>query len=125
MSNEGKHLSFPFRIGQDGRAAAVTTIEDHVREELYQLILTNPGERLNLPEFGGGVRMLVFEGTDKTMEGLAKARIAQALTRWLGHRVAIEGLDVSAENGEVDVAITYRIAGQDDSRVIRFQRAAG
>ena len=33
---KGKHLSFPFRISSDGRTADVSTLEDHVRDELIQ-----------------------------------------------------------------------------------------
>ena len=62
----GKHLSFPFRIGKDGRTAEVTTLEEHVRDELIQLLLTNLGERPFLVEFGGGLRRLVFEPADET-----------------------------------------------------------
>ncbi|ASC73030.1 hypothetical protein XM38_039920 [Halomicronema hongdechloris C2206] len=51
---DGRHLSFPFRIAADGRTAQVDTLEQHVRDELIQLILTNPGERLFLPELGRG-----------------------------------------------------------------------
>ena len=59
--NNGLHLAFPFRIGNNGRAAQVTTLEEHVRDELVQLILTNPAERLFLPEFGGGARRCIGE----------------------------------------------------------------
>src|SRR5436190_16601551 len=71
--NNGRHLAFPFRIGGDGRAAQVATLEDHVRDELVQLILTNPAERPFLPEFGGGVRRLVFENIQDTTGAMVKA----------------------------------------------------
>ena len=49
----GRHLSFPFRVGVGGRTAQVSTLEEHVRDEIIQLLLTSPAERLFLPEFGG------------------------------------------------------------------------
>jgi phage baseplate assembly protein W len=122
----GKHLSFPFRVGVDGRTAEVSVLEEHVRDELIQLLLTNPAERLFLPEFGGGVRRLVFEPADKSTTGaIAKAVITQNITRWLGHRVTLESLTVEVENERIEVEITYRIAGTEDSRVLRFQRGGG
>jgi phage baseplate assembly protein W len=121
----GRHLSFPFRVGGDGRAAQVSTLEEHVRDELVQLLLTNPAERLFLPDFGGGVRRLVFEGADETTAGFAKAVITQSVTRYLGHRVTLEELTVRAENETIEVDIKYRIAGTEDSRVLRFQRRGG
>jgi phage baseplate assembly protein W len=121
----GNHLSFPFQIGADGRTACVSSIEDHVRDELIQLILTNPGERLFLPEFGGGARHLVFENLYDTTAAMAKATITQAVTRWLGHRIVLEDLKVSIENETIDIEIKYRVAATEETRVMKFQRKGG
>ena len=121
----GNHLSFPFRIGKDGRTAQVSTLEDHIREEIIQLILTNPGERVVQPEFGGGVRRLVFENADEVTGGITKAMLTQAVSRYLGHRVTLEDLDVIIENETIDITINYRIAGTEDTRVLKFQRSGG
>jgi phage baseplate assembly protein W len=118
----GRHLSFPFHIGTDGRTANVSSVEEHVRDEIMQLILTSPGERVNLPEFGGGARRLVFENIDDSTAGMTKARLTQAISSWLGHRITLEELKVLTEKEKIEVEIRYRIAGSDDTRVIRFQR---
>jgi hypothetical protein len=121
----GKHLSFPFRIGSDGRMAAVNTLEEHVRDEIVQLILTNLGERPFLVDFGGGVRRLVFEAANDATAAMAKAGITQAINRWLGHRVTLEYINVEVENSTITVDIRYRLAGTEDTRVLRFQRDGG
>jgi phage baseplate assembly protein W len=123
--NNGRHLAFPFRIGNNGRAVQVTTLEDHVRDELMQLILTNPAERLFVPEFGGGVRRLVFENIDETTGAMTKAILTRSISRWLGHRVVLENLTVEIENEKIEVDLKYRIAGTEDTRVLRFQRNGG
>jgi phage baseplate assembly protein W len=121
----GKHLSFPFRVGSDGRMAAVSTLDEHVHDELIQLILTNQGERPFLVEFGGGVRRLVFEFADEATASMAKANITQAINRWLGHRVTLEYINVEIADSTISVDIRYRLAGTDDTRVLRFQRSGG
>ena len=121
----GSHLSFPFRVGKDGRTAWVISLEEHVRDELIQLILTNPGERLFLPEFGGGARRLVFENIDEAVAGLTKATLTRAISKWLGHRITLEDLNVTVENETIEVDIKYRIAGTEDTRILRFQRSGG
>lgn len=123
--NNGRHLAFPFRIGREGRAAQVVTLEDHVRDELIQLILTNPAERLFLPEFGGGVRRLVFENIDETTGAMVKAILTRSVSRWLSSRVTLENLTVEIENEKIEVDLKYRIAGTEDARVLRFQRKGG
>ena len=119
---EGRHLSFPFHIGSDGRAAQVQTLDEHVRDELIQLILTNTGERLFLPEFGGGARRLVFENIGEMGAGILKAKMSQAIASWLGERLTVEDLAISVENVMIEVEIKYRILGTETTRVARFQR---
>jgi phage baseplate assembly protein W len=118
----GRHLAFPFRIDLDGRTATPRSPQDHIRDELLQLLLTNPGERPFIPEFGGGVRKLIFEPASDALAGVTRARITQALTRWLGHRVTLENIDVRFRDSTVEVEIKYRPAGTDDSRILKFQR---
>jgi phage baseplate assembly protein W len=121
----GKHLSFPFRVGNDGRMTNVKTLDEHVRDEIVQLILTNPGERPFLVDFGGGVRRLVFESADEATTAVTKATITQSINRWLGHRVVLEYIEAKVENSTISVDVRYRLAGTEDSRVLRFQRNGG
>ena len=121
----GQHLSFPFRIGTNGRMTAVATLEEHVRDELMQLLLTALGERPFLAEFGAGVRRLVFEAADETTAAMSKALITESGARWLGHRVVLELLEVAIENEQIQIDLKYRIAGTEDSRILRFQRKGG
>lgn len=118
----GRHLAFPFRIGQDGRTATPASLPDHVRDEVVQLLLTNPGERPFQPTIGGGVRKLIFEPASDVLRGMTKARITQALTTWLGQRLTVENLDVTFVDSMIEVEIRYRPAGTPDSRVVKFQR---
>jgi phage baseplate assembly protein W len=124
MLSNGRHLAFPFRIGSDGRAAAPLSDADQVRDEILQLLLTNPGERLFLPDFGGGVRKLVFEPASDVLLSMVKARITNALARWLGQQLTVEFIDVTFDDATalLEVSLKYRPAGSADSRVLKFQR---
>lgn len=122
MSEESNHLSYPFRVAGDGRTAQTQSLEEHVRDELIQLMLTNPGERAFLVEFGGGARSIVFQNVGEMEAGIIKARIAQAIAGWLGHRLTVEDLSVTAVNERVEVVIKYRISGDEDTRILRFKK---
>jgi len=117
---DGPHLAFPFRIGDDGRTARVTSLEGHVHDELIQLILTSPGERAFLPDFGGGVRRLVFDRADDTGAAMAKSVLSSSLSTYLGHRVIVEGLEVTAEDASLIFDLQYRLPDGDRSRRLRF-----
>ncbi len=125
IPTSGRHLSFPFQIGPDGRTVQVASQEEYVRDELIQLILTNLGERAFLPEFGGGARRLVFESASEATQAMTKAMLTQAISNWLGHRLTLENLTVIVENETIEVEIQYRLAGSEDSRLMRFQRGGG
>jgi len=121
----GKYLAFPFHIANDGKTAQIETVEQHIQEELIQLILTNIGERVFLPEFGAGVRRLVFKGVDETTNAMTKALISQSISKWLGQRITLQNLTVDFQNETIQITIQYRIAGTEDPRVLTFQRTGG
>ena len=118
----GRHMAFPFHIGKDGRTVTPASLDRHVRGEIVQLLLTNPGERPFLPTFGGGLRRLVFEGNNEATAGLAKAAISQALAYWLQERVEITALQVNPENAMLQVDLAYRIVATGEEKYLRFQR---
>ncbi len=122
---DGRHLAFPFRIGPEGRTVTVSTLEEHVYGEVLQLVLTSPGERLFVPDFGGGVRRLVFEGSGQTTEAMAKAMISQALSRWLDRRVTLQELTVTSQNSSLIIDLVYRVVSVEDLRRLRFERKGG
>ena len=56
------------------------------------------------------------------LRGVTKARIQQALSRWLGHRLSVEALEVEIEGETIDILVKFRPEGAADSRLLRFQR---
>jgi len=126
VRESGSHIAFPFRVSQKGSIEQISSVEEHIKQELIQLVLTDIGERLFLPEFGGGARGFVFKNVDAATSSIAKSTLMQAISKWLGHRSVIEDLEVTAaEEGkgeELNIAIKYRIAGTEDTREIMFQR---
>lgn len=119
----GRHLAFPFRIGPDGRTATPADHLNHVRGEVIQLLLTAPGERPFLPSFGAGLKRLVFERNDPVAAGLAKATVARNLSRWLGHRVTVELLEVVSQDSLLTVDLRYRVVATGEVRGMKLQGA--
>ena len=114
-------MAFPFRIGVDGRTVAPTDVNEHVRDEVVQLLLTNFGERPFMPSFGGGLRRLVFERNDEVTAGITKAQLSRSLSRWLGHRVQVVELNVIAEESTLTVDLRYRNLVTNSETQLSFQ----
>jgi phage baseplate assembly protein W len=117
----GNHLAFPFRISPNGSMEHVFVPDDHVKQELMQLLLTDGGERLFLPEFGGGVRSFVFKNINDELSSISKSALTQALSKWLGHRLIIEELKIFTEEEKLNIAIKYRLSGAEETRDIMFR----
>ena len=124
MTRPGRHLSFPFRIAADGRAATADTLDQQALEELVQLILTNQGERLFLPQFGGGARRLLFEGINEATATMSRTMITQAIQQWLPGRVILNQLNVTVNDTTIQIDLKYQVAGSSQIRQAIFQRSA-
>jgi len=68
---------------------------DQIKADLLQLLLTNPGERVMMPEFGVPLRTLLFEPNDPQLELAARVMITEALQKW-EPRIELEAVQVSS-----------------------------
>jgi phage baseplate assembly protein W len=104
MNNQ--YIDYPFHI--DGRGRAATTEEDdHIRDMIEQVLFTNPGERVNLPDFGCGIKQLVFAPNSDTLATVTQFTINQALQKWLGDLITVQSVDVHADEATLTIQIVY------------------
>jgi hypothetical protein len=115
----GRGISFPPRVGSDGRVAWSEGGEN-VRESIRVILMTEQRERLRLPEFGGDLKRFLFEPNTVTTHSLLRDRIERALEIW-EPRVALESITVEADASDTEAAvasIAYKlVATQTKDRV--------
>jgi phage baseplate assembly protein W len=104
------YLAFPFRVSAGG--PAVSDRSNHIREQIEQVLFTNPGERVFRPEFGAGIRALVFEPNSTALWDLTRKRLTASLTEALQGEVDPRTLEIEVEGeGEtLMVIISYTLA---------------
>jgi uncharacterized protein len=109
LSDPG-YMKFPFRVGRDG--PRYSTRAEHVREQIEQVLFTHPGERVFRPEFGAGVRALLFEPNASPLRELARKRLIASLAEALRGEVDPRTLEVEVEQaGErLLIRIAYALA---------------
>ena len=113
------YLDFPF--GVDARGATATVGEDdHVRDLIMQVLFTNPGERVNRPEFGCGLRSLVFLPNSSALAAATQALVKGALQKWLEREVQVEAVQIEARDERLEVIVAYRRRSGGDRQVDRF-----
>lgn len=115
----GRGISFPPRVGADGRIV-LSAGEDNVRDSIQIILLTNQRERLRLPDFGGNLSQFLFEPNTVTTRHQIGEGIKRALAQW-EPRIAVESVTVEPDPEDVQAAIAtlqYRlIATQARERV--------
>lgn len=98
----GQGLSFPPRVGPDGRLAW-SAGEQNVQESIRLILMTTPGERLMRERFGCGLRQFLFEPNTVTTRELIRQRIIQAIGRW-EPRVRVQEVLVEKDSADPRIA---------------------
>ena len=103
--------AYPFRIDPASGQASQTNYATHVDQMIRQVLLTAPGERADLPEFGCGLRQLVFAPHSTALDATTKILVQEALGRWLSDQITVQKVTVQApaagEEEQLEVEIDY------------------
>jgi phage baseplate assembly protein W len=105
----GKGWAFPVAVDATGEIATAV-YEADIDQAVRIIIGTEPGERVMRPDFGAGLRGLMFEPINTTTMALAQYRVQHALTLW-EPRIDSVTVKVNADppNGRLNIAVGYRI----------------
>lgn len=106
----GRGIAFPPRVGPDGRIAW-SQGELNVREAIRIILLTDEGERIRRPQFGGGLVRLLFEPNTAATRQAIRDRIQRALAEW-EPRIKVASVEVEPDPADREAAIatvTYRL----------------
>jgi phage baseplate assembly protein W len=115
------NIDFPFHFDDRGRTAT-TTDTDHIRDMIEQLLFTNPGERVNRPEFGSGLLQLVFAPNSPELAATLQFTMQAALQQWLGDVIEVQALEVTSEASRLQVFLHYGIKRTGEQRTDTFER---
>jgi len=99
-------FSFPFQINESGSMNWLSG-DDNIRGKIIQVLFTSPGERINMPEFGCGLRDLVFDPNNIVLAATTEFTVRKALERWLGDEILVEAVDVSNDEENLFITIVY------------------
>src|SRR5690606_22354055 len=120
MALDPRFLDFPFGLDASGRTAQ-TDADEHVRDLIWQVLFTSPGERVNRPDFGCGLRQLVFAPNSDALAAATQTLVHGSLLRWLNEVILVDEVKVEArdETLEVTVGYTRRATGERREDVFR------
>lgn len=120
-------FAYPIRIdvAAASQQTAQTDYPTHVDQMVRQLLLTAPGERVNLPQFGCGLRSLVFASNTDALAATVKLRVIQGMNQWLAGVVNVVDVvttggpgGAATEPGTLEVTVTYTLVETQTNQAV-------
>lgn len=116
------NIDFPFHFDPRGRTAA-TDDADHIRDMIEELLFTNPGERVNRPDFGSGLLQMVFAPNSKELASALQFTTQAEIQRYLGDLIDLQQLEVSVDDATLTVIVKYVIRATQSQQTQSFARS--
>lgn len=120
-----RDYAFPLRIDAGSQQTAAVPYAAHVEQMIEQILLTAPGERVDLPQFGCGLRQLVFAPLDDSLGATLVLQVVQALEQWLPGVVQVADVSVTTSDddaalapGTIQVTVTYTLVDTQTSEQV-------
>jgi phage baseplate assembly protein W len=107
----GAGWSFPVDPDRSTGELPLAAYEEDIRQAILIILQTNLGERLMRPDFGSGLRELVFEPLNTTTMSLVQHRVEQSLITW-EPRIRVHEVRVSVDGAlrnKLLVEISYEV----------------
>jgi phage baseplate assembly protein W len=115
-------FAYPIRVDSSSQQTAQATYLAHVQQMVRQLLLTSPGERVDLPQFGCGLMQLVFAPMSDALSATVQLRVLQAVNQWLAGivtavqvAVVTSNDDAALQPGILQVSLTYTVVETQSS----------
>lgn len=122
MDPEHRSFHFPVRIdGARGQLRQEKNHEAYVAQLIRQVLLTSPGERAHRPDFGAGLRRMVFSPNDEATAGLLRTTVHQALETWLGSLIRVDEIETEANEARLLVTVHYTIRTRGESQILNLE----
>ena len=114
-------LRYPLAVDASrGRLAQEQDFSDHIEQLVMQVLMTAPGERINRPDFGCGVKRLVFAPGGDVAATLAQTAVYQALTKWLPDAIAVNEVTAKASDATLNIRVGYVIKARGERHYLNL-----
>lgn len=116
--------AFRFPTGIDIGRGEISKERDYAKyisELIRQVLLTAPGERVNLPDFGAGLRNYVFSNINDSTASLVQTAIFQSLDRWLGNLISVDEVKVSSDQSTLSVNVKYTLKARGNQELLNLE----
>jgi uncharacterized protein len=113
----GKGWRFPVSVNLTGGLSS-SAFEENVRQSIFIILGTAPGERVMRPDFGCRIHDLMFAPNNDVTSVRAAYYCEEAIYKYEPRiaEVEVQALPNPVEPNRLDINIAYVIAGSNDKR---------
>ncbi len=119
--NKNVTIGVAFPLDEKNMFQGTTSVLDQIKSNLLNVLLTYPGERINLPNFGVGLKQLIFE-QKIDLESL-KNNIQSQINRYVPD-IKLKGIRSETSENEHAIAIyltyNYLLDNSEDTIQLNF-----
>jgi phage baseplate assembly protein W len=115
------NIDFPFHVDGRGHTAATDDLV-HIRDMIEQLLFTNPGERVNRPDFGSGLLQMVFEPNSTELAAALQFTLQASLQQVLGNVIQLQAVKVDTIDSTLQVTVQYVVRTDQQVQTAQFSR---
>jgi Bacteriophage baseplate protein W len=116
------NIDFAFHFDRRGRTAT-TDDDNHVRDMIEEFLFTNPGERVNRPDFGSGLLQMVFAPNSPEIASALQLTIQAGLQRWVGDVILVQKIEVTSKEATLRVELVYIVRRTQEQQTAQFTRS--
>ena len=122
MSEPFTSIRYPIAVDAAlGRLDEERDYPAHVEQLIKQVLFTNPGERVNRPDFGCGIRRMVFAPNSEASASLAQVVIFESLKRWLDPVITVRDVKAKALAEKLEISIAYMLKARQERRYLNLE----
>jgi phage baseplate assembly protein W len=119
VSEAIRAIRYPFALDRGRSELAVEHDHAaHVEQMIRQVLFTTPGERVNRPDFGCGIRRMVFAPLSDVSANLVQITVLDALNLWLSSLIKVEKVEVKFAAEQLDITIAYGLKTTGERRYL-------
>ena len=117
----GKGWRFPVGVNLTGGLSA-SMYEDNVRESIFVILGTAPGERVNRDDFGCRIHDLMFAPNNAITAARAEYYVEEALYKYEPRlkELKVKAVPNADEPNRLDIRVEYVIAGKTTPKNLVF-----
>lgn len=119
-----KAPTFPFKTNGTKGFENYSSNKEVIKFHIKNLFLTNPGERISVPDYGIGVRRYLFENITQGLLNNLKDVILDQISRYMPYiRVEESAINDFPEENKISISLRYTILETAEKDVLTFELA--